>query len=104
MSNTVDTQQLRRAMFRGYRLGDVELYVARTTLALEQLQRELDATRQKASAMQSEINDLHNRIDGSRRREAELDRTLNELRSQRDTLERETRERGETIVAEAERH
>jgi predicted nucleic acid-binding Zn-ribbon protein len=102
MRDNAEHHQLRRAWLRGYRLADVELYVARSTLSLEQLQHELEASRQRTHAMQSEINDLHNRVDSFRRREAELDRELAELREQRAALQREASDRSEAIVAEAE--
>jgi chromosome segregation ATPase len=94
--------KLRRAFLRGYRQGDVELAVARATLLQEQLEHELDATRARADAMQTEITELHRRIEVHRQHEAELSATLDEMRQRRDQLEREMHSRAQTILAEAE--
>jgi chromosome segregation ATPase len=97
-----DDGQLRRAWFRGYRLGDVELVTARATLAQEQLRHELDATRSRADAMQSEITELHRRIDTFRRRDEELTAALDEMRERREQLARDASTQANQIVAEAE--
>jgi chromosome segregation ATPase len=98
----VDDKQLRRAWFRGYRQGDVELVVARATLAHEQLQHELSATTARANAMQMEIAELHRRVDAFRQREQEMTRALDELRDRRDQVERDASNRAQQIVSEAE--
>jgi len=97
-----DDTHIRRAWLRGYRQGDVELNIARGTLMQEQLQHELEATRARANAMQTEINELHRRIEVSRHREAELTTALDEVRQRRDQLERESTSRAQQIVGEAE--
>ena len=98
-----DDRQLRRAWFRGYRLGDVELVTARATLAQEQLRHELEATKARASAMrQSEITELHRRIDTFRRRDEELTAALDEMRERREQLARDASAQAKQIVAEAE--
>src|SRR6476469_9765632 len=97
-----DDTKLRHAWFRGYRQGDVELAVARATLTQEQLQQELEATRARANAMQTEITELHRRIEMSRQRERELTTSLDEVRQRRDQLERDTASRAQQIVGEAE--
>jgi len=102
MAERANAPKLRRAFLRGYRAGDVELSIAKATLELEQLSNELEATRARASAMQSEINDLHNRLDASRRRGLEFDREVAELHEQRKAAERDAAERAEAVVAEAE--
>jgi chromosome segregation ATPase len=93
---------LRRAWLRGYRQGDVELTVARSTLVQEQLQHELEATRARANAMQTEITELHRRVDSFRQRETELTSALDEVRERRDQLERDSASRAQQIVGEAE--
>jgi chromosome segregation ATPase len=97
-----DDTNLRRAWFRGYRQGDVELAVARATLAFEQLQHELEATRARANAMQTEITELHRRSDVSRQRETELTAALDEVRERREQLERDSSNRAQQIVGDAE--
>src|SRR3954453_4810635 len=97
-----DDNQLRRAWLRGYRQGDVELAVARATLAREQLQHELSATSARANAMQTEIAELHRRVDAFHQREQELTRALDELRDRREQIEREASNRAQQIVSEAE--
>jgi chromosome segregation ATPase len=97
-----DHTVLRRAWFRGYRQGDVELAVARSTLLQEQLQHELEATRARANAMQTEITELHRRVDSFRQRETELTSALDEVRERRDQLERDSSSRAQQIVGEAE--
>ena len=94
----MEEQELRRAFFRGYRQGDVELALARNTLKREQLQMEVDALRARSTAMQTEITDLHRRVDDHRRREHELNMALDDERARRDALE----SRAQGIVAEAE--
>jgi len=98
----IDDRHLRRAWLRGYRQGDVELTVARATLANEQLQHELSATTARANAMQTEIYELHRRVDAFLQREQELTRALDELRDRRDQVEREASHRALQIVSEAE--
>ncbi len=98
----MDDHDLRRAWLRGYRQGDVELAIARGTLKREQLQMDLDGTRARASAMQTEITDLHRRIDDQRRRERELSDDLDDLRARYDTLQREVATRAQGIIVEAE--
>ncbi|HZQ82659.1 MAG TPA: hypothetical protein VFB25_11855 [Gaiellaceae bacterium] len=93
---------LRRAFFRGYRQGDVELALARATLLREQLQVELDAARARSAAMQTEITELHRRIDDQRRREIELGQALDDLRERRDALERDASSRAQRILSDAE--
>jgi chromosome segregation ATPase len=97
-----DEQRLRRSFLRGYRRGDVELAVARSTIAQEQLQHELDGARARANAMQTEINELHRRLDAFRQRDEELTRALDEMRERREQLEREASMRAKTIVGDAE--
>jgi len=97
-----DDTKLRHAWFRGYRQGDVELAVARATLTQEQLQHELEATRARANAMQTEITELHRRVESFRQRETELTTALDEVRQRRDQLERESTSRAQQIVGDAE--
>jgi chromosome segregation ATPase len=97
-----DDTTLRRAWLRGYRQGDVELAVARATLTQEQLQHELEATRARANAMQTEITELHRRVETFRQRETELTTALDEVRQRRDQLERDSTTRAQQIVGEAE--
>jgi chromosome segregation ATPase len=93
---------LRRAWLRGYRQGDVELAVARATLNQEQLRRELDAARARASDMQAELKELNRRVESFRQREMDLTTALDEVRERREQLERESRSRAQEIVGEAE--
>jgi chromosome segregation ATPase len=97
-----DEPKLRRAWLRGYRRGDVDLAVARATIAQEQTQHELEGTKARANAMHAEIKDLHRRLDDLRSREQQLARSLDEVRERREQLERETDQRARTIVGEAE--
>lgn len=97
-----DDRTLRRAWLRGYRQGDVELTIARATLTHEQLQYELEATRARANAMQTEITELHRRINSSRQREHELTSALDEVRQRREQLERDSSSRAQQIVGDAE--
>ena len=94
--------KFRRAWLRGYRQGDVELAVARATLAQEHLTHELNATKARANAMQTEITELHRRIETFRQREADLSRALDEVRERREQVEREASSRAHQIVGEAE--
>lgn len=98
----MDEPQLRRAWLRGYRQGDVELAVARATLLRDQQQVELEATRARANAMQTEITELHRRVDELRRRESELSNALDEIRRRRESMERDATTQAQTLVAEAE--
>jgi chromosome segregation ATPase len=95
--------KLRRAFFRGYRRGDVELAIARSTIAQEQMQHELEGARARANAMQTEINELHRRLDAFRQHDEELTRALDEMRQRREQLEREATMRAQALVGEAER-
>ena len=97
-----DDPGLRRAWFRGYRLGDVELATARATLAHEQTRHELEATKARADAMQLEITELHRRIDTFRKRDEELTAALDEMRERREQLARDASTQAKQIVAEAE--
>lgn len=97
-----EESKLRRAWLRGYRQGDVELTVARATLAHEHMTHELNATKARANAMQTEITELHRRIETFRHRELELTRALDEVRERREHLEREASSRAQQIVGEAE--
>ncbi len=97
-----DDTNLRRAWLRGYRQGDVELAVARATLTKEQLQHELEATRARAAAMQTEITELHRRVEAFRQRENELSAALDEVRQRREQLERETNARAQQVIGDAE--
>ena len=93
---------LRRSWLRGYRQGDVELAVARATLLQEQLQHELEATKARANAMQTEIAELHRRIEAYSRRESEMASSLDEMRGRRDQMEREASTRAQSIIGDAE--
>jgi chromosome segregation ATPase len=97
-----DEPQLRRAWFRGYRLGDVELATARATLAHEQVSQELAATKARANAMQTEITELHRRVEVFRQRDLEMTTALDEMRERREQLERDASTHAKQIVAEAE--
>ena len=97
-----DDSHLRRAWLRGYRQGDVELAVARSTLAHEQLQQELEATKARANAMQTEINELHRRVEAFRQREQELTNALEDVRHRREQAEREAASQASQVVGEAE--
>jgi chromosome segregation ATPase len=97
-----DEPKLRRAFLRGYRQGDVELALARSTLAREQLELELDAARARSNAMQTEIGALHRRIDNFTERERALTRELDDLRSRREQIEREAGARASRIIGDAE--
>ena len=97
-----EESKFRRAWLRGYRQGDVELAIARATLAHEHMTHELNATRARASAMQVEITELHRRIETFRQRELDMARAFEEIRERRDQMEREAANRAEQIVGEAE--
>jgi hypothetical protein len=97
-----DEPQLRRAWLRGYRQGDVELALARGRLAREWLEHELNATKAREAAMQTEITELHRRIDNFWERERELSETLAEIRAEREHLEHNAKASADRIVAEAE--
>ena len=96
--------ELRRALFRGYRRPDVELALARATIARERIQLELDATRTRADDLEREVEDLRAQIANHRQREAELLAALDEVRNRRESFEREARARADEIVAEAREH
>jgi chromosome segregation ATPase len=97
-----DEPKLRRAWLRGYKRGDVDLAVARATIAHEQVQHELEGTKARANAMHAEIKDLHGRLDDVRQREQTMARTLDEIRQRREQLEQEAAARARSIVDEAE--
>jgi chromosome segregation ATPase len=94
--------ELRRTLFRNYRRGDVELAIARATIARERLQVELDATKVRLKERQTDIDDLQAQLDSHRRRETDLLAALDEVRARRDALEREARSRADEILADAE--
>jgi chromosome segregation ATPase len=97
-----DETRIRRAWLRGYKQGDVELAIARATLTQEQLQHDLGATRARANAMQTEINELHKRVDAFRQREEELTRALDEVRERREQLERDAGTHARKVITDAE--
>jgi len=97
-----DETKLRRAWLRGYKQGDVELTVARATLAQEQMQHELGAARARANAMQTEINELHKRVDLFREREEKLTHALDEVRERREHLERDAKHQAQQVIVDAE--
>jgi chromosome segregation ATPase len=97
-----DAPKLRSAFFRGYRRGDVELALARFTIARDRLEFELAAANARATAMQAEIDDLHRRLDTFRDRERDLAAALDEVRERREQLERAAELRAQQIVGEAE--
>jgi chromosome segregation ATPase len=94
--------ELRRTLFRNYRRGDVELAIARATIARERLQVELDAGKVRLKERQTDIDDLQAQLESHRRRETDLLGALDEVRARRDALEREARARADDILAEAE--
>lgn len=98
----MDDSELRRAWLRGYRQGDVELAIARSTLRREQLSLEVDSLRARAAAMQAEITELHKRVDDHRVREHQLTSDLDEARARGDQLERDTDAKVQRVIAEAE--
>jgi cell division septum initiation protein DivIVA len=93
--------ELRRALFRGYRRPDVELALARATIARERIQLELEVTRTRAEDLEQEVTDLRAQIANHRQREAELLAALDEVRQRRDSFEREARAKADEILAEA---
>jgi len=93
--------ELRRALFRGYRRADVELALARATIARERVALELEATKVRADEAQSEVEVLREQIAEHRRRETELLAALDEMRDRREAIEREARLRAEEIIADA---
>jgi cell division septum initiation protein DivIVA len=93
--------ELRRALFRGYRRPDVELALARATIARERVQLELDATRTRADELEREVGELRAQIANHRQREVELLAALDEVRDRRESFEREAKARADEIVAEA---
>jgi chromosome segregation ATPase len=97
-----DDPKLRKAWLRGYKRGDVDLTIARATIAQEQMQHELDGTKARATAMHTEIQELHRRLDALRAREQDLTKTLDELRQRREQLERDADARARSIVGDAE--
>ena len=101
----VDEQpELRRALFRGYRRPDVELALARATIARERLQLELEATQARVDELDREVEELRAQIANHRQREVELLAALDEVRDRRESLEREARLRADEIVNEAREH
>jgi cell division septum initiation protein DivIVA len=93
--------ELRRALFRGYRRPDVELALARATIARERVQLELDVIRTRADDLEQEVDDLRSQIANHRQREVELLAALDEVRERRESFEREARARADEIIAEA---
>src|SRR5207302_5140824 len=63
---------------------------------------ELEATKARANAMQTEITELHRRLETFRQRETDLTTALDEVRHRRETLEREANSRAQTILGDAE--
>lgn len=92
---------LRRAFLRGYKRADVELALARQTIARERVQLELEAIRLRANDLEQEVDDLRTQIADHRRRETELLAALDEVRDRRESLEREARLKADEILAEA---
>jgi len=92
---------LRRALFRGYRRADVELALARSTIARERVQLELEAVRARAEDLLADVEEQRTQIADHRRREAELLAALDEVRDRRDSLEREARLQANDILADA---
>jgi chromosome segregation ATPase len=99
---SADTNNLRRAWLRGFRQGDVELALARGTLLEEQLQHELEASKARADAMQTEITELHRRLESFRQQEHELKKAVDQMRDRREQAEHDAQTQAETIVGEAE--
>lgn len=93
--------ELRRALLRGYRRPDVELALARATIARERVQLELEATRGRADDLEREVDELRSQVANHRERETELLAALDELRDRRESFEREARARADEIIAEA---
>jgi cell division septum initiation protein DivIVA len=93
--------ELRRALFRGYRRPDVELALARATIARERVQLELEVTSARANDLEREVEDLRSQIADHRRRETELLAALDEVRDRRESLEREARLKADEILNEA---
>lgn len=94
--------KLRSAWFRGYRRGDVELALARSTIARDRVEFELAAANARANAMQAEIDELHRRLDSFRDRERDLAAALDEVRERREQLERGAELRAQAIIGDAE--
>ena len=92
---------LRRAFLRGYKRADVELALARATIARERVQLELEAVRLRSDDLQREVEDLRAQVADHRRRETELLAALDEVRERRESLEREARLKADEIVADA---
>jgi len=97
-----DEPKLRSAWFRGYRRGDVELALARSTIARDRVEFELAAANARANAMQAEIDELHRRLDSFRDRERDLAAALDEVRERREQLERGAELRAQAIIGDAE--
>jgi len=93
--------ELRRALFRGYRRPDVELALARATIARERVQLELYVTRTRADDLEQEVDELRSQIANHRQREVELLAALDEVRDRRESFEREAKARADEIIAEA---
>jgi cell division septum initiation protein DivIVA len=93
--------ELRRALLRGYRRPDVELALARATIARERVQLELEATRKRADDVEREVDDLRTQIVNHRQRETELLAALDEVRDRRESFEREARVRADEILNDA---
>jgi chromosome segregation ATPase len=98
---TMEEVTLRRAFLRGYKRADVELALARSTIARERVQLELEAVRLRADDLQREVEDARAQIADHRRRETELLAALDEVRERRESLEREARLKADEIVADA---
>ena len=102
MTSDPSPTNLRRAWLAGYRVGDVEVTLARFSIRVSQLWSEVQELKAKLAAVEDDRRRLEQRLGDSRQREVDLSSAVSRSHVTGDALERDARAKAQMIVDAAE--
>ncbi len=95
---------LRRALFRGYRVGDVQLVVAYFRSGMQRLESEVAQAGARAATLEVELRVLRTRLEDYVRRETEVKQALADVEARALDIEEDAKARARQVVRDAEEH
>jgi predicted nucleic acid-binding Zn-ribbon protein len=99
-----DHVPLRRTLFRGYRVSDVQLVAAYWQAAMERLESEVKHATERATGLEVELRILRTRLEEYVRRETEVKQALADVEARALDIEADAKARAREVVREAEEH
>jgi len=93
---------LRRKLFGGYKVADVQLLIAHWRNAVDRMEREMVRAGERAAELEVELHAMRTRLESYIAREAEVNRALMNIHAQAEEIEEQARRQARKTLQEAE--